>query len=69
MRFVSSLLRDIQQNLEKASVTITFKAGSFNYITKNGQLNTYSRDIIFSENFASPGDFSSIDALVYMFSS
>ena len=69
MRLISSLLQEVQQNLEKASVTITFKAGGFNYITKNGDLNKYSRNIVFSENFASPGDFSSIDALVYMFSS
>lgn len=69
MRLVSSLLKEIQNNLEKASVTITFKAGGFNYITKNGQMKPYTHDIVFSENFASPGDFSSIDALVYMFSS
>ena len=69
MRLISSLLQEIQQNLEKASVTITFKVGGFNYITKNGELDNYTRNIVFSENFVSPQDFSSIEALVYMFSS
>lgn len=69
MRLISSLLQEIQQNLEKASITITFKVGGFNYITKNGELDNYTRNIVFSENFVSPQDFSSIEALVYMFSS
>lgn len=69
MRLVSSLLREIKENLNKASIEIQFKAGGFSYITKNGKLHPYTRDVIFSENFAKPSDFSSIDALVYMYSS
>lgn len=69
MRLVSSLLREIKENLNKASIEISFKAGKFSYITKNGNLHPYTRNIVFSENFARPQDFSSIDVLVYMFSS
>ena len=69
MRLVSSLLKEVRDNLNKASVEISFKAGNFHFISKNGQLNSYTRDIIFPENFASPSDFSSIEALVYMYSS
>lgn len=69
MRLLSSLLQEIKENLNKASIEISFKTGKFSYITKNGNLHPYTRNIIFSENFAKPQDFSTINTLVYMFSS
>lgn len=69
MRLISSLLEEIRQNLDKASVQIVFKSGNFNFRTKNGEMSPYTHNVIVKQNFASPSDFSSIEALVHMFSS
>lgn len=68
MRMISSFLEEIKDNLNKASVSVSFKAGSMKYITKNGALPHYTHDIIILENLVSMSDFSSIESLVYMFS-
>lgn len=68
MRMISSFLEEIRDNLNNASVSVSFKAGSMKYVTKNGALPSYTQDIIILENLVSMGDFSSIESLVYMFS-
>ena len=68
MRMISSFLEEIRDNLNNASVSVSFKAGSMKYVTKNGALPSYTHDIIILENLVSMGDFSSIESLVYMFS-
>ena len=68
MRMISSFLEEIRDNLNNASVSISFKAGSMKYVTKNEALPSYTHDIIILENLVSMRDFSSIESLVYMFS-
>lgn len=68
MRMISSFLEEIKNSLDQASVSISFKAGSMKYVTKNGALPHYTHDVIILENLVSMSDFSSIESLVYMFS-
>lgn len=65
MRLVSSLLEEIRDNLNKTMINVVFEGGKFNYITKS--LKTpYTKNVMYSQNFAKPSDFSSIEATVYM---